>query len=248
MVKNMDLNDFRAIRRVLEPDDFALSDGEPDLPPTDLIDRKAWEHIMDLPGHVEIVTTNYQGSKIALLHDLSSEWIFSMPDSGITGDAMLAIYDNLEATIFNAVHGHYKTALAILRVALETSVVAARCALAGDLSRWERWNGGSEFKFGHTCDEVLRLPDVKAREDEVVAEAGTGIFQRDASTPRGGWARSLSMADFADTATPGATQRTLRFGIATDQFTPRKVSRLATRRSWRPSSSCSYWPGGVMVE
>jgi hypothetical protein len=33
MARNMDLDDFRAIRRVLEPDDFAVTDGKPDSPP-----------------------------------------------------------------------------------------------------------------------------------------------------------------------------------------------------------------------
>jgi hypothetical protein len=50
LTKNMDLADFRAVRRVLEPDDFALTDGKPDPPPTDLIDRESWEHIMIFAG------------------------------------------------------------------------------------------------------------------------------------------------------------------------------------------------------
>lgn len=191
MVKDMDLSDFRAIRRVLEPDDFALTDGEPDVPPTDLIEREAWEHIMTLPGHVAITTTSYQGSRIALLHDLSSEWVFSMPNGGITGDAMSVIWDNLEASIFNTVHGHYKTALTILRVALETSVVATRCALAGDQSRWKHWNNGAEFKFGNACDEILQLPDAGGRESNVAAQMSVGIFRDSARNARDGWARSL---------------------------------------------------------
>ena len=106
MTKNMDLADFRAVRRVLEPDDFALTDGKPDPPPTDLIDRESWEHIMILPGHVAITTTSYQGSRISLMNDLSSEWVFSMPLNGITGQAMGVISDNLTSSIFNTVHGH----------------------------------------------------------------------------------------------------------------------------------------------
>lgn len=191
MVKNVDLDDFRAIRRVLEPDDFALTDGKPDPPATDLIDQDAWEHIMTLPGHVAITTTNHQGSRISLMNDLSSEWVSTMPMEGITGNAMSNIWDNLESSIFNTVHGHYKTALTILRVALETSVVAARCSLAGDRARWDRWNGGAEFKFGNACDEILLQPDVKAREDEVAAKVGIGIFRGSNCSPRDAWARSL---------------------------------------------------------
>jgi hypothetical protein len=191
MVKNVDLDDFRAIRRVLELDDFAVTDGKPTPPPTDLIDQEAWDHVMTLPGHVAITTTSYQGSKIALLHELSSEWIFSKPMKGITGYAMSSIWDGFESSIFNTIHGYYKTALTILRVALETSVVAARCALAGDQARWDRWNAGAEFKFGNVCDEILRLPDVKAREDEVVARVGVGMFEGCAPRNSDAWVRSL---------------------------------------------------------
>lgn len=191
LVKNVDLNDFRAVRRVLEPDDFALTDGTPDPPPTDLIDRESWEHIMTLPGHVAITTTSYQGSRITLMNDLSSEWVFSMPLHGITGQAMGIIWDNLESSIFNAVHGHYKTALTILRAALETSVFAARCALAADHARWERWNGGADYKFGNVCEEILQLPNVKVREDMVADQVGIGIFKGSTSRTHGAWARTL---------------------------------------------------------
>ncbi len=191
MTKNLDLGDFRAIRRVLEPDDFALTDGKPDPPPTDLIDRESWEHIMTQPGHVAVTTTSYQGSRVSLMNDLSSEWVFSMPLQGITGQAMGVISNNLESSIFNAVHGHYKTALTILRAALETSVFAARCALAADKARWERWNGGAEFKFGNACEEILQLSDVKAREDEVVDHVGIGIFKGSTSRTHDAWARTL---------------------------------------------------------
>lgn len=191
MTKNMDLSDFRAIRRVLEADDFALTDGKPDPPPTDLIDRDSWEHIMTLPGHVAITTTSYQGSRISLMNDLASEWVFSMPLKGITGEAMGVISDNLASSIFNTVHGHYKTALTVLRAALETSVFAARCALAGDRARWERWNGGAEFKFGNACEEITQLSAVQAREDELVDQVGVGIFKGSTSRMHDAWARNL---------------------------------------------------------
>lgn len=187
----MDLSDFRAIRRVLEPDDFALTDGEPDPPPTDLIDPESWEHIMTLPGHVAITTTSYQGSRISLMNDLSSEWGFSISRKGLIGEAMAAIWDNLEASIFNTVHGHYKTALTILRAALETSVFASRCALAGDQARWDRWNDGAEFKFGNACEELLQLSAVEAREHEVVDQVGIGIFKGSTSRTHDAWARNL---------------------------------------------------------
>jgi len=44
----MPIDDFRAIRVVLEPNDFALApDTEP--PPSDLIDEETWHGIVDVP-------------------------------------------------------------------------------------------------------------------------------------------------------------------------------------------------------
>jgi hypothetical protein len=191
MVKRMDLDDFRAIRRVLDPDDFALSDGEPDPPPKDLIGEEAWDHIMTLPGDVAIRTTNHQGSRVALLYELSSEWVFSMPPRSITADAMLEISPNLDSSIFNTVHGHYKTALAVLRTALETSVIATRCALANDPTRWKDWNFGDEFKFGNNCDEILNLSAVAAQENLVTSQFGIGFFQESSRGKKDSWTRSL---------------------------------------------------------
>jgi hypothetical protein len=43
--KPMPLEDFRAVRIVLEPADFALGDDEPDLPPSDVILNVARDYI-----------------------------------------------------------------------------------------------------------------------------------------------------------------------------------------------------------
>lgn len=47
MVKQLLLDDFRAGREVLEPEDFALSDG-PEPCPSDLINQETWRHITGL--------------------------------------------------------------------------------------------------------------------------------------------------------------------------------------------------------
>jgi hypothetical protein len=72
MVRSLETSDFRAVRRTLEPDDYALNDGEPDPPPNDLISKDTWAGIMDLPDSVAIYTTGFQGSRIELLNELWS--------------------------------------------------------------------------------------------------------------------------------------------------------------------------------
>ena len=47
MVRKLNATDFRARRMVLEPDDFALTDGELEPMPADLVsDRTVWHGIM----------------------------------------------------------------------------------------------------------------------------------------------------------------------------------------------------------
>jgi len=49
VTKKLSQSDFRAVRVVLEPEDFALGSDEPDPPPSDLISEKAW-HGMSGPA------------------------------------------------------------------------------------------------------------------------------------------------------------------------------------------------------
>src|ERR1700730_15412843 len=67
-------NDFRAFRTVLDPDDFALSDGQPDVA-TDLIDEDTWDEITHLPSDVSIRTSNHFGSLLSKLNQLQGVWI-----------------------------------------------------------------------------------------------------------------------------------------------------------------------------
>ncbi len=74
MTKKLPLTDFRAVRWVLEPDDFALSEGD-DAPPTDPVDPEVWHGITDLPDDVAIRTSDHHGRYLALLGSLEQDWI-----------------------------------------------------------------------------------------------------------------------------------------------------------------------------
>ena len=63
MTRAIPLNDFRAVRIVLEPEDFASGPTE-ESPPTDPIDKDTWQGIICLPDDVLIRATNYRGSLI----------------------------------------------------------------------------------------------------------------------------------------------------------------------------------------
>jgi hypothetical protein len=192
VVRKLDPADFRAVRNVLEPSDFALSDDNPDAEPTDLIDEPAWRGIMDLPGDVAIRTTSHQGSRVGVLNELLCAWIEVLLEDGIVARAMLDGFDSFQAAVFNLVHGFYKEAIFALRSALETVTFATACQLAHDNKAWERWLRGDELRFGLQCDRAQQLPPLDVLERRVrKTTGGTSIFARQNGSGRNAWARNL---------------------------------------------------------
>jgi hypothetical protein len=191
MVKTVDLNDFRAVRRILEPQDFALSDGKKDSPPTDLITEEAWHAVMTLPSDVAHRTTSHQGSRVELLHEVTSAWIEVCPDQGMISSAMLDAYDAFQAATFTQVHGFYKEAITALRAALEMITLAAACELNDDMAAWERWLAGDELRFKHLCDQLQSFLPLTMLEQKARAANGSGIFSGNSGNGRVAWARSI---------------------------------------------------------
>src|SRR5579863_3459532 len=66
MTKSMPLSDFRAVRKLLEPDEWGLPGEE--TPPTDMIKPEIWHGIVDLPGDVAISTSDHNGKKLKYLY------------------------------------------------------------------------------------------------------------------------------------------------------------------------------------
>lgn len=190
MVRLLDPGDFRARRKILEPDDFALSDGAPDPSPTDLISEAAWDGIMTLPDDVAIRTTSHQGERIGLLHELWAGWIEVIPRRSIVADAMIYVADDFAAAIFNLVHGFYKQAINSLRSALEVTVLASDCALSQSLQRWREWENGADIRYADACKKLASNTRILLLEKDVRAETGGGILP-DAGGNGIAWARNL---------------------------------------------------------
>ncbi len=81
MPKRMLLDDFRAVRTVLEIDDYALSLGKPEPPPSDLIPEETWRHLMILPDEAAVRTSNRHGTLIDILNELGNTWSDCIGDS-----------------------------------------------------------------------------------------------------------------------------------------------------------------------
>jgi hypothetical protein len=142
MTKRMPVDDFRAVRVVLEADDYALP-GEP-TPPTDLIDSAVWHSLMDLPDSVAIDTTDHFGTELAHLQDLWDEWIDAIGDvqDALFGP-MLDAVDCFQASTLDLVHGYYRAALASLRAAMEVVAIGTYGALYPSDEVYIRWLSGA---------------------------------------------------------------------------------------------------------
>lgn len=150
MSKKLPLSDFRAVRRKLEPRQFAISEGQ-DVPPSNLIDPKTWHGIVHLPEDVSIRISDHNGTRFELLYSLWSDWITTVgnpdrPDE--VYNCLLDAVDCFQCSTFNFLHGFYRGALAELRTALELVMIGTYGSLFPANAEYVAWkNGGSDLGF-----------------------------------------------------------------------------------------------------
>lgn len=192
MARKLAEADFRARRMVLESGDFALTDGDPEPAPTDLIDEEVWHGIMDIVDDVAIRTTSHQGSRISLLYDLWSAWVEIMPTECIVGYAMLDCSDDFAASMLSLLQGFYKQAISALRGAIETMIFACLCEMTGDRNGWREWETGKkEIGFNPIKLKLRKTDSVRALESRAKAATGRTMFADKNPPDPGGWATSL---------------------------------------------------------
>jgi hypothetical protein len=152
MAKKLPLSDFRARRAKLEPHEFAVSEGQ-DVPPSDLVDPNVWEGIIHLPEDVSIRISDHNGVRLALLHELWSDWIDAIGDPDEPGemfDCLLEAADCFQGATFNFLHGFYRTSLAELRTALELVIIGAYGNLYPADKDYLEWKAAKSEMFGFT--------------------------------------------------------------------------------------------------
>jgi hypothetical protein len=161
MAKKRPLPDFRAVRRKLGPEAFAISEGV-DVDPTDLVDEQTWFGITHLPDDVAIRTSDHSGLKLALLHSLWGDWLSAIGDPDDKHDelygCMLDAADAFQCTTFLFLHGYYRAALAQLRVALELVMIGAYGNLKPTDPEYIEWKAsGSDRGFNYFRDKMHDL-------------------------------------------------------------------------------------------
>ncbi|MGH3402148.1 MAG: hypothetical protein ACRDRJ_06460 [Streptosporangiaceae bacterium] len=147
---DLDRDDFRKYRRYLAPHLFAWPDeDEPSAypAPSDLIPEESWDHAMTLPTDVALRSSSYEGSAVARLSTLESQWIYSWPELGeapFMEEVALLADEEFDALVFNALHGYYRQAIGCLRNALETMMAAAALAVTNNRDLFVQWRNGEE--------------------------------------------------------------------------------------------------------
>ncbi|MCL5998334.1 MAG: hypothetical protein M1546_20125 [Chloroflexi bacterium] len=207
MPKPLPLDDFRAVRIILEPDDFALSSGE-EPPPWDLVDEKTWHGITVLPDDVSIRTSNHHGSLLKTLYDLWGAWIEAVGcDQDPLYDTILDAADEFQAVTFNALHGYYRQAFGCLRNALEQVIIGTYCQICCRVADFAQWRAGqAEISFGQACDGLAGASPIQPCNAHIQITLGDSIFNQRTKTSPGGWARRLysELSDYSHTR-PGFT-------------------------------------------
>lgn len=212
MTKKLSLSDFRAVRVVLEPNDFALSSDEPDPPPSDLISKETWHGIVDLPDDVAIRTSNRWGKFLGEVYWLWGRWIEA---AGETEDAlfapMLDAHDDLQASFFDSLHGYYRTAFSALRNVIELMTIGT-CGALTEAPLHKQWrDGATEFKFGTACDLLSNEVSLAAFNGRMRAAGHQSLWEAGNGVLRGGYCRRLyrDMCNFSHSR-PGFTDGDLR--------------------------------------
>lgn len=152
MVHRMPVSDFRAVRCILDADDFAVK-GEDDTQPTDLVPNDSWHGIVDLPDDVAIRTSSHNGRKLHLLYELWGDWITSVGDVDNQDElygCMLDATDCFQSATFDLLHGYYRSALSNLRAALELVMIGSYGNLRPGDSDYVEWKEGETDRFGFT--------------------------------------------------------------------------------------------------
>jgi hypothetical protein len=159
MSKNLALTDFRAVRRVLEPQVFAS--GGNNVPPTDLIDSEVWDGIMHLPDDVAIRISNHHGMRLKLLYSLWGDWLEAIGEPDHPDElfnCMLDAADCFQCMTFDFLHGYYRSAIANLRSALELVIIGVYGNVDPtnvDYLGWKR--GTSELDFSRARKRLLEF-------------------------------------------------------------------------------------------
>jgi hypothetical protein len=91
-------------------------------------------------------------------------------------EPMLDAGDDLQNSMFNALHGYYRAGFSALRSVIELMTIGACGAFARNSRMYKGWrSGGAEFSFGTACDRLSTEPMLDTFNSEMRL-AGQSLF------------------------------------------------------------------------
>ena len=176
MPRSLDLSDFRGVRVVLEPSDFALGDDIPEPPPSDLIDKGTWLSLMTLPDDVAIRTSSYHGTAVKKMHDTWGALVEAVAtdNQDALDAALLDAADDFQGAVFNAFCGFYRLSFTSLRSVVELISIGTDALISGNVSNFEQWRAGQlTITFDAACSGINRSSRLKALRGHLRANSRT---------------------------------------------------------------------------
>lgn len=194
MPRKLPTTDFRAVRIVLENDDFALAPDDPDPAPNDLVDEETWGTLFRLPDTVAYFTSNDHGRELRSMSKLWGEFINQLSPEihDEISSGIMSASDEFQAATFNALGGYYRVAIDCLRSALESVTITTYCQALRAKEEFKKWQAGHlEIGFGGACDKLIGAQCTQGMNNLLTASCGIGLFEQRQKGNQGGWVRQL---------------------------------------------------------
>jgi len=220
------------------PSDFAIAPEGPEPLPQDIIDEKTWCSIIQLPDDVTIATTNDFGGQIRHAESIQANWVGLTLDIFGPGDqesspfnrTVVNSFSELQASLFNAMCGYYRTGISALRNTLEHLTIGLDYELKHSRAMFEDWMDGKaskNIKFGNSASSIASKgnPRIGRIEARLMTAVGDNVFRQEES-------RKAMQG-----VLPAATSRNYRIILMVLLERPRPICGRVTGQSIVPVSS-----------
>jgi len=187
----MAMEDFRLERYKLPPEAFAIG-PEKEQEPTDLIDQETWRNLVWLPDDVSLRTSEHHGTLLRRANQFLGYWcslilelqsLVADPREDAIALTCLHAHDDFQASLYTALTGFYRQAIASLRTAMEAVLTGTYFKVFPNQSNFQLWADG--HRQGQIWMKTIRNK-LRNREPYMQFERGEHPF-----LSRNGWVNFL---------------------------------------------------------